>query len=429
MSEIIDVRGFEVLDSRGNPTIMAEVTLEDGSMGSAFAPSGASTGSREALELRDGDDSRYLGKGVLTAVGNVNGPIRDLLLGHQAADQRAIDQRMIDADGTENKANFGANAILAVSLAAAKAAAISAGKPLYKHIADLSGNTQLTMPVPMMNILNGGEHADNNVDIQEFMVQPVSATSFAEALRVGTEIFHHLKKVLSARGLATAVGDEGGFAPNLPSNAAALEIIAEAVANAGYTLGEDVTLALDCAASEFYKDGVYDLKGEGRQFSNAEFADYLAALCVEHPIISIEDGLDESDWEGWAILTEKLGKRIQLVGDDLFVTNTQILKRGIDEGVSNSILIKFNQIGSLSETLDAIAMARAAGYTAVISHRSGETEDSTIADLAVGTGAGQIKTGSLCRSDRVAKYNRLLRIEAELGMTAPYRGRAEFKQG
>ncbi len=429
MSEIIDVRGFEVLDSRGNPTIMAEVTLEDGSMGSAFAPSGASTGSREALELRDGDDSRYLGKGVLTAVGNVNGPIRDLLLGHQAADQRAIDQRMIDADGTENKANFGANAILAVSLAAAKAAAISAGKPLYQHIADLSGNTQLTMPVPMMNILNGGEHADNNVDIQEFMVQPVSATSFAEALRVGTEIFHHLKKVLSARGLATAVGDEGGFAPNLPSNAAALEIIAEAVANAGYTLGEDVTLALDCAASEFYKDGVYDLKGEGRQFSNAEFADYLAALCDEHPIISIEDGLDESDWEGWAILTEKLGKRIQLVGDDLFVTNTQILKRGIDEGVSNSILIKFNQIGSLSETLDAIAMARAAGYTAVISHRSGETEDSTIADLAVGTGAGQIKTGSLCRSDRVAKYNRLLRIEAELGMTAPYRGRAEFKQG
>ena len=429
MSEIIDVRGFEVLDSRGNPTIMAEVTLEDGSMGSAFAPSGASTGSREALELRDGDDSRYLGKGVLTAVGNVNGPIRDLLLGHQAADQRVIDQRMIDADGTENKANFGANAILAVSLAVAKAAAISAGKPLYQHIADLSGNTQLTMPVPMMNILNGGEHADNNVDIQEFMVQPVSATSFAEALRVGTEIFHHLKKVLSARGLATAVGDEGGFAPNLPSNAAALEIIAEAVANAGYTLGEDVTLALDCAASEFYKDGVYDLKGEGRQFSNAEFADYLAALCDEHPIISIEDGLDESDWEGWAILTEKLGKRIQLVGDDLFVTNTQILKRGIDEGVSNSILIKFNQIGSLSETLDAIAMARAAGYTAVISHRSGETEDSTIADLAVGTGAGQIKTGSLCRSDRVAKYNRLLRIEAELGMTAPYRGRAEFKQG
>src|SRR6056300_299348 len=429
MTEIIKIQAREVLDSRGNPTIQADVQLATGETGSACAPSGASTGSREALELRDGDASRYLGKGVLKAVANVNGPIRELLIGHDAADQRAIDQRMIDADGTENKANFGANAILAVSLAVAKAAAISAGKPLYQHIADLSGNTQLTMPVPMMNILNGGEHADNNVDIQEFMVQPVSATSFAEALRVGTEIFHHLKKVLSARGLATAVGDEGGFAPNLPSNAAALEIIAEAVANAGYVLGEDVTLALDCAASEFYKDGVYDLKGEGRQFSNAEFADYLAALCDEHPIISIEEGLDESDWEGWAILTEKLGQRIQLVGDDLFVTNTQILKRGIDEGVSNSILIKFNQIGSLSETLDAIAMARAAGYTAVISHRSGETEDSTIADLAVGTGAGQIKTGSLCRSDRVAKYNRLLRIEAELGMTAPYRGRAEFKQG
>ena len=429
MSEIVDVRAFEVLDSRGNPTVMAEVTLDDNSTGSACAPSGASTGSREALELRDGDASRYLGKGVLKAVANVNGPIRELLIGHDAADQRGIDQRMIDADGTDNKANFGANAILAVSLACAKAAAISAGKPLYRHIAELAGNTQLTMPVPMMNILNGGEHADNNVDIQEFMVQPVGVKSFAEALRVGAEIFHHLKKVLSARGLATAVGDEGGFAPNLPSNAAALEVIAEAVANAGYTLGDDVTLALDCASSEFYSDGVYNLKGEGRTFSNAEFADYLAGLCDDHPIISIEDGLDESDWEGWSILTQKLGDRVQLVGDDLFVTNTSILKRGIDEGVANSILIKFNQIGSLSETLDAIAMARAAGYTAVISHRSGETEDATIADLAVGTGAGQIKTGSLCRSDRVAKYNRLLRIEAELGLTAPYRGRAEFKQG
>ena len=429
MSEIVDVRAFEVLDSRGNPTVMAEVTLDDNSTGSACAPSGASTGSREALELRDGDASRYLGKGVLKAVANVNGPIRELLIGHDAADQRGIDQRMIDADGTDNKANFGANAILAVSLACAKAAAISAGKPLYRHIAELAGNIQLTMPVPMMNILNGGEHADNNVDIQEFMVQPVGVKSFAEALRVGAEIFHHLKKVLSARGLATAVGDEGGFAPNLPSNAAALEVIAEAVANAGYTLGDDVTLALDCAASEFYSDGVYNLKGEGRTFSNAEFADYLAGLCDDHPIISIEDGLDESDWEGWSILTQKLGDRVQLVGDDLFVTNTSILKRGIDEGVANSILIKFNQIGSLSETLDAIAMARAAGYTAVISHRSGETEDATIADLAVGTGAGQIKTGSLCRSDRVAKYNRLLRIEAELGLTAPYRGRAEFKQG
>ena len=429
MSEIVDVRAFEVLDSRGNPTVMAEVTLDDNSTGSACAPSGASTGSREALELRDGDASRYLGKGVLKAVANVNGPIRELLIGHDAADQRGIDQRMIDADGTDNKANFGANAILAVSLACAKAAALSAGRPLYRHIAELAGNTQLTMPVPMMNILNGGEHADNNVDIQEFMVQPVGVKSFAEALRVGAEIFHHLKKVLSARGLATAVGDEGGFAPNLPSNAAALEVIAEAVANAGYTLGDDVTLALDCAASEFYSDGVYNLKGEGRTFSNAEFADYLAGLCDDHPIISIEDGLDESDWEGWSILTQKLGDRVQLVGDDLFVTNTSILKRGIDEGVANSILIKFNQIGSLSETLDAIAMARAAGYTAVISHRSGETEDATIADLAVGTGAGQIKTGSLCRSDRVAKYNRLLRIEAELGLTAPYRGRAEFKQG
>lgn len=429
MSEIVDVRGFELLDSRGNPTVMAEVTLDDGSMGSACAPSGASTGSREALELRDGDTTRYLGKGVLKAVANVNGPIRELLIGHAASDQRGIDQRMIDADGTDNKANFGANAILAVSLATAKAAALSAGKPLYQHIAELAGNTQLTMPVPMMNILNGGEHADNNVDIQEFMIQPVSAKSFADALRVGAEIFHHLKKVLSSRGLGTAVGDEGGFAPNLVSNAAALEVIAKAVTQAGYTLGDDVTLALDCAASEFYQDGIYHLKGEGRQFNNAEFADYLAGLCADHPIISIEDGLDESDWEGWSILTQKLGRRVQLVGDDLFVTNTAILQRGIDEGVGNSILIKFNQIGSLSETLDAIAMAHKAGYTAVISHRSGETEDATIADLAVGTGAGQIKTGSLCRSDRVAKYNRLLRIEAELGLTAPYRGRAEFKQG
>ncbi len=429
MTDIVDVRAFEVLDSRGNPTVMAEVTLADNTVGSACAPSGASTGSREALELRDGDAARYLGKGVLTAVANVNGPIRDLLLNQNAAEQRHIDQLMIDADGTDNKAKFGANAILAVSLACAKAAAASAGIPLYQHIATLAGNAHLSMPVPMMNILNGGEHADNNVDIQEFMIQPVAAKTFAEALRIGAEIFHHLKKVLTERGLATAVGDEGGFAPNLPSNAAALDVIAEAVGRAGYQLGTDITLALDCAASEFYKDGVYDLKGEGRQFSNAEFADYLAALCDDHPIISIEDGLDESDWDGWSILTQKLGDRVQLVGDDLFVTNTDILKRGIDQGVANSILIKFNQIGSLSETLDAIAMAAGAGYTAVISHRSGETEDATIADLAVGTGAGQIKTGSLCRSDRVAKYNRLLRIEAGLGPTAPYRGRAEFKQG
>ncbi|MEE4204073.1 MAG: phosphopyruvate hydratase [Halieaceae bacterium] len=429
MSEIVDVRAFEVLDSRGNPTVMAEVTLADGSQGSACAPSGASTGTREALELRDGDGARYLGKGVTKAVGNVNGEIRDLLLAHDATDQRGVDQRMIDADGTDNKARFGANAILAVSLANCKAAAQSQRIPLYQHIANLAGNTQLTMPVPMMNILNGGEHADNNVDIQEFMIQPVAVSTFAEALRVGAEIFHHLKKVLSAKGLATSVGDEGGFAPNLPSNAAALEVIAEAVSNAGYQLGEDVTLALDCAASEFYKDGQYCLTGDGRDFDSAGFADYLAGLVDTHPIISIEDGLDESDWAGWKILTDKLGERVQLVGDDLFVTNTEILKRGIDEGIGNSILIKFNQIGSLSETLDAIAMAKAAGYTAVISHRSGETEDATIADLAVGTAAGQIKTGSLCRSDRVAKYNRLLRIEAELGPTAPYRGRAEFTRG
>jgi enolase len=336
---------------------------------------------------------------------------------------------MIEADGTDNKAQFGANAILAVSLATAKAAALSAKKPLYQHIAELAGCTALSLPVPMMNILNGGEHADNNVDIQEFMIQPVSAGSFAEALRVGAEIFHHLKKVLSSSGLATAVGDEGGFAPDLPSNAAALEVIGEAVANAGYVLGDDITLALDCAASEFYRDGRYYLQGDGADYDSTGFADYLAALTSEHPIVSIEDGLDESDWTGWAVLTEKLGDRIQLVGDDLFVTNTAILKRGIDEGIANSILIKFNQIGTLTETLEAITMAKAAGYTAVISHRSGETEDATIADLAVGTGAGQIKTGSLCRSDRVAKYNRLLRIEAELGLTAPYPGRDILSRG
>jgi enolase len=335
---------------------------------------------------------------------------------------------MLEADGTENKSKFGANAILAVSLATARAAAQSAKLPLYQHIANLSGTTQLTMPVPMMNILNGGEHADNNVDIQEFMIQPVGVTSFAEALRVGAEIFHTLKKVLSARGLATSVGDEGGFAPDLPSNAAALDVIAEAVSKAGYSLGDDIVLALDCAASEFYRDGEYQLSGEGRSFSSVGFADYLADLAAAHPIASIEDGLDESDWEGWSYLTQKLGQKVQLVGDDLFVTNTRILKRGIDEAIGNSILIKFNQIGSLSETLDAIKMAQDAGFTAVISHRSGETEDATIADLAVGTGAGQIKTGSLCRSDRVAKYNRLLRIEAELGMTAPYRGRLELER-
>ena len=430
MSNIANVQAFEVMDSRGNPTVMAEVTLESGEVGAACAPSGASTGSREALELRDGDGARYLGKGVVNAVGHVNGPIRDLLLGADAGAQRDLDQAMIDADGTDNKAKFGANAILAVSLAAAKAAAQARRVPLYQHIADINGTSDFTLPVPMMNILNGGEHADNNVDIQEFMVQPVAAPTFAEGLRAGAEIFHNLKKVLSSRGLNTAVGDEGGFAPNLPSNEAALEAIAEAVDKAGYKLGTDITLALDCAASEFYNNGVYDLAGEGKQFSSEAFTDYLAALANHHPIISIEDGLDESDWDGWKLLTDKIGDRIQLVGDDLFVTKTKILQEGIDKGVANSILIKFNQIGSLTETLDAIAMAKAAGYTAVISHRSGETEDTTIADLAVATAAGQIKTGSLCRSDRVAKYNRLLRIEAELGGRAPYRGLAEFtRQG
>ena len=428
MTKIANIKGREVLDSRGNPTVEADGILEDGTVGSACAPSGASTGSREALELRDGDASRYLGKGVLKAVEAVNSKIRDALVGKDAADQRALDQIMLDLDGTENKANLGANAILAVSLAAAKAAAISLGKPLYAHIADINGTSgEFSMPVPMMNILNGGEHADNNVDIQEFMVQPVSAKSFSEALRVGAEIFHSLKKVLKAQGLNTAVGDEGGFAPNLPSNEAALAVIQEAVEKAGYKLGTDVTLALDCASSEFYKDGQYQLSGEGKSFDSEGFADYLAGLCERYPIVSIEDGMDESDWDGWKVLTDKLGSKVQLVGDDLFVTNTKILKQGIEKGVGNSILIKFNQIGSLSETLDAIKMAQDAGFTAVISHRSGETEDTTIADLAVATCAGQIKTGSLCRSDRVAKYNQLLRIEEALEGKAPYRGLSEIK--
>lgn len=428
MAAIADIKAFEVLDSRGNPTVMAEVTLSDGSFGSACAPSGASTGSREALELRDGDKSRYLGKGVLTAVKNVNTTIANLLKGKDANDQYALDKLMIDADGTDNKGKLGANAILAVSLAAAKAAAVSKKIPLYQHIAEINGTPgQYSMPVPMMNIINGGEHADNNVDIQEFMIQPVSAPTFAEALRAGAEIFHSLKKVLHAQGLNTAVGDEGGFAPNLPSNEAAISAIIDAVEKAGYKVGTDITFALDCASSEFYKNGKYDLAGEGKVFTSSEFADYLVGLAGKYPILSIEDGMDESDWDGWADLTKKGGSKVQLVGDDLFVTNTRILKEGIDKKIANSILIKFNQIGSLSETLDAIKMAKAAGYTAVISHRSGETEDATIADLAVGTAAGQIKTGSLCRSDRVAKYNRLLRIEAELGNKAPYRGRAEFK--
>ncbi len=428
MTEIIDVKAREILDSRGNPTVEADVILASGAVGSACAPSGASTGSREALELRDKDPQRYRGKGVLTAVGNVNKQIRSALLGMDAADQVALDKKMLELDGTENKANLGANAILAVSLAAAKAAAQAKNIPLYAHIAELNGTPgQYSMPVPMMNILNGGEHADNNVDIQEFMVQPVGASSFAEALRCGAEIFHALAGVLKSRGLSTAVGDEGGFAPNLPSNESALEIIREAVAEAGYVLDKDVTLALDCASSEFYKDGSYQLSGEGKSFNAAGFADYLAELCNQYPIVSVEDGMDESDWEGWADLTRKLGDSVQLVGDDLFVTNTKILKRGIDEGIANSILIKFNQIGSLTETLEAIKMAKQAGFTVVISHRSGETEDTTIADLAVATSAGQIKTGSLCRSDRVAKYNRLLRIEEELGDRASYRGRQEIK--
>lgn len=428
MTKIANIKAREVLDSRGNPTVEADVILEDGTLGRACAPSGASTGSREALELRDGDASRYLGKGVRKAVEAINGKILGALKGNDAADQRGLDNIMLELDGTENKANLGANAILAVSLAAAKAAAESLGKPLYEHIADINGTSgKFSMPVPMMNILNGGEHADNNVDIQEFMVQPVAAKSFADALRIGAEIFHSLKKVLQSQGLNTAVGDEGGFAPNLPSNEAALAIIQEAVEKAGYKLGTDITLALDCAASEFYKDGQYVLAGEGKSFDSTGFADYLAGLAERYPIVSIEDGMDESDWDGWKVLTDKIGDKVQLVGDDLFVTNTKILKRGIDTGVANSILIKFNQIGSLSETLDAIKMAQDAGFTAVISHRSGETEDTTIADLAVATCAGQIKTGSLCRSDRVAKYNQLLRIEEALEGKAPYRGLSEIK--
>ncbi|MDB6051554.1 MAG: eno [Pseudomonas sp.] len=428
MAKIVDIKGREVLDSRGNPTVEADVLLDNGIIGSACAPSGASTGSREALELRDGDKSRYLGKGVLKAVANINGPIRDLLLGKDPVDQQALDRAMIALDATENKASLGANAILAVSLAAAKAAAQDQDLPLYAHIANLNGTPGVySMPVPMMNIINGGEHADNNIDIQEFMVQPVGAKTFSEALRMGTEIFHHLKAVLKARGLSTTVGDEGGFAPNLASNEDALRVISEAVANAGYTLGTDVTLALDCAASEFYEDGKYTLASEGQVYDSTGFADYLAGLTERYPIISVEDGMDESDWAGWKTLTDKIGEKIQLVGDDLFVTNTKILKEGIDKKIANSILIKFNQIGTLTETLEAIQMAKAAGYTAIISHRSGETEDSTIADLAVGTAAGQIKTGSLSRSDRIAKYNQLLRIEEQLGAKAVYNGRGEFR--
>ena len=429
MATIKDIKAREVLDSRGNPTVQADVILASGEIGSACAPSGASTGSREALELRDKDPKRYLGKGVLKAVANVNGPIRDALLGKEADDQQGLDQIMLDLDGTENKSSLGANAILAVSLASAKAAAIATGVPLYQHIARLNGTEgQYTLPVPMMNIVNGGEHADNNVDIQEFMIQPTGAPSFSEALRYGAEIFHSLRSVLSAQGLSTAVGDEGGFAPNLPSNAAALDAILEAIEKAGLKVGSDIRLALDCASSEFYKNGQYVLSGENKSFDAAGFAGYLEQLCQKYPILSIEDGMDESDWDGWAKLSAQIGDKVQLVGDDLFVTNTSILQRGITENIANSILIKFNQIGSLTETLAAINMAKQAGYTVVISHRSGETEDTTIADLAVATAAGQIKTGSLCRSDRVAKYNRLLRIEEELGQGAVYRGLGEFSR-
>ena len=428
MSNINRIIGREVMDSRGNPTVEADVYLDSGAWGRACAPSGASTGSREALELRDGDEHRYLGKGVLTAVSAVNEIIAPALIGEDSYEQKDIDRIMIDLDGTENKEKLGANAILAVSLANAKAAALDKKVPLYQHISELNGTPgQYLMPVPMMNIINGGEHADNNVDIQEFMIQPVGAENFREALRMGAEVFHNLKKVLSGMGLSTAVGDEGGFAPNLASNEEALAVIVKAVETAGYRMDKDITLALDCAASEFHADGRYNLKGEGKVFDSEGFADYLAELSKKYPIISIEDGLDESDWDGWANLTRKIGSAIQLVGDDLFVTNTKILKKGIDTGVANSILIKFNQIGSLTETLEAILMAQKAGYTAVISHRSGETEDATIADLAVGTAAGQIKTGSLCRSDRVAKYNQLLRIEEELAGKVAYAGRKGIK--
>lgn len=430
MSTIKHIQAREILDSRGNPTVEADVILSSGTKGTACAPSGASTGSREALELRDKDPARYLGKGVLQAVQNVNTQIRDSLSGADPRDQQAIDDLMLQLDGTENKSRLGANAILAVSLACARAAAMDQRIPLYAHIAELDASSgEYTLPVPMMNIINGGEHADNNVDIQEFMIQPTGAPNFREALRHGAEVFHALKSVLKRQGLNTAVGDEGGFAPNLPSNAAALDAIMTAIEATGLVPGRDMHLALDCASSEFYRDGRYHLKGENASYDAAGFAGYLESLAKAYPILSIEDGMDESDWDGWAQLTARLGDTVQLVGDDLFVTNTSILQRGIANGIANSILIKFNQIGTLTETLAAIRMAREAGYTAVISHRSGETEDTTIADLAVATSAGQIKTGSLCRSDRVAKYNRLLRIEEELGAEARYRGLAEFSRG
>ena len=426
MTRITQVHAREILDSRGNPTLEAEVTLANGSVGRAAVPSGASTGSREAVELRDGDKARYFGKGVQKAVANVNGPIAQALKGFDAADQSGLDIKLVALDGTPNKARLGANALLGVSLANAHAIAATHKQPLWQHLAQLGPRAALTLPVPMMNIVNGGAHADNNVDMQEFMVLPVGLPNFAEALRAGVEIFHSLKSVLKAKGLNTAVGDEGGFAPDLKSNEQAIETILEAIGKTGYKAGTDVYLGLDVASSEFYKNGVYDLDGEGKKFTSAQLIDFYADWCAKYPIITIEDGMAEGDWDGWKALTDRLGKKIQLVGDDLFVTNPAIFREGIEKGIANAILIKVNQIGTLSETLEAIAMAEAAKYAAVISHRSGETEDTTIADIAVATTATQIKTGSLCRSDRVAKYNQLLRIEEALGGAAKYAGRAAF---
>jgi enolase len=423
MSAIVDIVGREILDSRGNPTVECDVLLESGVMGRAAVPSGASTGSREAIELRDGDKSRYLGKGVLKAVEHINTEISEAVLGLDASEQAFLDQTLIDLDGTDNKGRLGANATLAVSMAVARAAAEESGLPLYRYF---GGMGRMQMPVPMINVINGGAHANNNLDIQEFMLLPIGAPSFREAVRYGAETFHALKKILADRGISTAVGDEGGFAPSVASHEAAIQLLLEAIEKAGYKAGEQIAIGLDCAASEFYKDGKYHLEGEGLQLTAAEWTNMLATWVDKYPIISIEDAMHEGDWEGWAHLTEALGKKVQLVGDDLFVTNTKILKEGIDKGIANSILIKINQIGTLTETFAAIEMAKRAGYTAVISHRSGETEDSTIADIAVGTNAGQIKTGSMSRSDRIAKYNQLLRIEEDLGDIASYPGRAAF---
>jgi enolase len=423
MSAIVDIVGREVLDSRGNPTVECDVLLESGIMGRAAVPSGASTGSREAIELRDGDKSRYLGKGVLKAVEHINTEISEAVLGLDASEQAFLDKTLIDLDGTDNKGRLGANAMLAVSMAVARAAAEESGLPLYRYLGGMGG---VQLPVPMMNVINGGAHANNTLDIQEFMIIPVGAPSFREAVRWGAEVFHALKKIIHDKGMSTAVGDEGGFAPSVENHEAAIQLILQAIDAAGYTAGEQIALGLDCAASEFYKDGQYHLTGEGLALSAEAWTDMLAAWCDKYPIISIEDGMHEGDWAGWKVLTDRLGKNVQLVGDDLFVTNTKILKEGIDKGIANSILIKINQIGTLSETFAAIEMAKRAGYTAIISHRSGETEDSTIADIAVGTNAGQIKTGSLSRSDRMAKYNQLLRIEEDLGEIAYYPGRSAF---